>query len=135
METITIDQDIKVFYVTATSFPDGVMAAHQELHSRVPFSTDRRYFGISRPENGIIVYRAAAEEIKSGEAEKYDCDGLTLTKGNYASVTIHDYMNDLSNIGKTFQKILSDPNIDPEGYCVEWYLSQKDVRCMVRLKD
>ena len=135
METIAIDKDIKVFYVTATSFPDGIMEAHQKLHSRVPFSTNRRYFGISRPENGVIVYKAAAEEINRGDAEKYNCDSLTLKKGNYISVTIHDYMKDISSIGKTFQKILSDPNIDSEGYCVEWYLSQKDVRCMVRLKD
>jgi hypothetical protein len=28
METITIDNDIKVFYTTAKSFPEGIMEAH-----------------------------------------------------------------------------------------------------------
>ena len=135
METTTLDHDIKVFYITAKSFPDGIMEAHRKLHSLVPFSQSRKYFGISRPEHGQIVYRAATEERNPGEAEKYDCDTLTLKKGNYLSTTIHDYMNDLTSIWKTFEQILSDPRIDPEGYCVEWYLSQKDVKCMVRLKD
>ena len=135
METIAIDDDIKVFYVTAASFPDGIMAAHQKLHSLVPFSTDRRYFGISRPEKGVIVYRAAAEEVNPGEGEKFNLDTLVLKKGKYISLTINDYMKDISIIDKTFKKLLSNPDIDPQGYCVEWYLSQKDVRCMVRLKD
>ena len=135
METTPLDHDIKVFYIPAKSFPDGIMEAHRTLHSLVPFSPNRKYFGISRPENGQIVYRAATEEINPGEAEKYNCDTLTLKKGNYLSTTLHDYMNDLAGIAKTFEQILSDPHIDPEGYCVEWYLSQKDVKCMVRLKD
>ena len=55
METTIVDKDIKVFYKTAKSFPDGVLSAHQTLHALIPFTTDRRYFGISRPENGAIV--------------------------------------------------------------------------------
>jgi hypothetical protein len=38
---ITIpDNDIKVFYVTATSFPNGILAPHQKLHALIPFSPD-----------------------------------------------------------------------------------------------
>jgi hypothetical protein len=65
METIILDKDIKVFYVTASTFPEGILAAHQTLHAKIPYSTERKYFGISRPENnGKIVYRAAAEKRK-----------------------------------------------------------------------
>ena len=136
METTTLDRDIKVFYVTAKSFPDGILEAHQKLHSLVPFSTDRKHFGISRPENGAgIVYRAAAEEIKEGEAEKLNCGTLILKKGNYLSLTINDYMKDIQSIDRSFKKLLSSPNLDPQGYCVEWYLNNKDVKCMIRLKD
>ena len=133
METITIDKDIKVFYITAKSFPEGIMEAHEKLHALVPFSTARRYFGISRPENGPIVYRAAAEEIQPGEAEKFNCDTLILEKGQYTCATINDYASDVQNIGETFNKLLSQPGIDPNGYCVEWYFTEKDVKCMVRL--
>ena len=132
---MAIDNDIKVFYVTAKSFPEGIMEAHEKLHSLVPFSTNRRYFGISRPENGVIVYKAAAAEINEGEAEKLNLDTLILKKGKYISLMINDYMKDIQAIERAFKKLLSHPGLDPQGYCVEWYLSSKDVRCMVRLKE
>lgn len=81
METIVWDKDVTVVYVTARSFPDGVLEAHQKLHSLVPFSTGRKYFGLSRPENnGGIVYRAAAEELQSGEAEQWGLETIVLKK-------------------------------------------------------
>lgn len=136
METIKLENDITVMYVTAASFPDGVMAAHQKLHSLIPFSTDRKYFGLSRPEGGgRIVYKAGAELLESGEAEKLNLQTITIKKGNYISATLHNYMKDLPGIGAIFQKMIARPDIAPEGYCVEWYLSDKDVQCMVRLKD
>jgi hypothetical protein len=134
MEIITLDNDIKVFCVTAKSFPDGIMDAHKELHSLISLPAGRKFFGISRPENGVIVYRAAAEEISPGEAEKLSCDTLDLKKGSYISVTIKDFMKDIESIGNTFKELLSNPDVDPNGYCVEWYLNDKDVKCMVRLK-
>jgi predicted transcriptional regulator YdeE len=135
METITIDNDIKVFYVTAKSFPADIMESHEKLHSLIPFSANRRYFGVSRPEDGVIVYKAAAEEINPGEAEKLNLETLILKKGSYISLTINDYMKDIQSIDRAFKELLSNPGIDPQGYCVEWYLSGKDVRCMVRLKE
>lgn len=134
METTTFSSDIAVFYVTAASFPDGILAAHQKLHAMIPFSTNRKYFGISRPENDVIVYRAAAEEIKPGEAEKLHCGMLVLKKGEYICLSITDYMKDVQSIQQAFDKLLSQPGLDPQGYCVEWYINDKDVKCMVRLK-
>jgi hypothetical protein len=135
METTVFEKNIKVFYVNAKSFPDGIAEAHQKLHTLIPFSKDRKYFGISRPENGVIVYKAAAEEIKEGEAEKLNCDTLVLKKGDYISLIINDFMKDIPAIGKAFQKLLEQPDLDPQGYCVEWYFNGKDVKCMVRLKE
>ncbi|MHA4807464.1 hypothetical protein ACX0G9_05140 [Flavitalea flava] len=134
-ETTTFDKDIKVFYKTAKSFPDGALEAHQSLHALVPFSKERKYFGISRPENGTIVYRAATEETVPGEGEKLGCQTMILKKGKYMSTVIHDYMKDISSIGQTFQQMIESPEIDPQGYCVEWYISDKDVKCMIRLAD
>ncbi len=133
METVFFDKDIKVMYVEASSFPDGILATHQTLHKMIPYSTERKYLGISRPENGTIIYKAGAEEITAGEAEKLNLDTLTLPKGNYACISIHDYMKDIPSIGNAFTQLTDLPNIDPQGYCVEWYVNDKDVKCMVRL--
>lgn len=136
METITLNKDLKVFYVTAASFPENIMDAHNELHRLVPFSRDRNYFGISRPENGTIIYRAATEEKYPGEAEKFKCDSITLKKGKYITTSVTNFRTDPLSIQNAFQKLLSDSKIDPQGYCVEWYSNDKEeVKCMVRLKD
>ncbi len=133
MENYTLPENIKVLYKTATSFPEGVLAAHQFLHALVPYSTKRRYFGLSRPENGNILYHAAMEEMEKGEAEKFKCSTMEIKKGNYVYIDIKDFMKDIPSIQKAFNELLKHPKLDPQGYCLEWYLSQEDVRCMVRV--
>lgn len=133
METVAFDNDVTVMYVGASSFPDGILAAHQKLHGIVPYSTERKYLGISRPENGVINYKAGAEELSPGEAEQFKLDTLILKKGNYAYINIHDYMKDIQAIEQAFNELTALPNIDPQGYCVEWYINDKDVKCMIRL--
>jgi hypothetical protein len=135
METITFYQNIHVFYVTASSYPEGIMAAHEKIHAMVPMSGERKYFGISRPEQGRgIVYRAAAEEMQPEEGKLYHCDTLILHKGHYSSLLVKNYEQDIPAIGQAFEKLLALPAIDPEGYCVEWYINDKDVCCMVRME-
>ncbi len=134
MEKFTLVDDIKVFCETAKSFPDGIMEAHKELESIITFSKQRRYFGISSPnEKGIIIYNAAAEEIYQGEAEELGCESFIIESGQYISLLVEDYLSDIPAIGKAFQLLIAYPGIDPNGYCIEWYLNEKDVRCMVRL--
>lgn len=133
MENFILEQAIKVFCVTATSFPDGIKSAHETLHSLVPFSNERKYFGLSRPENGVIIYKAAAEEKKAGEGESLGCETIVIKSGRYICLTVLDFMNDITAIGKAFQELLTRPDLDPEGYCVEWYLNEKDVKCMIRI--
>ena len=134
MDTVIMDKDIKVFYLTAKSFPEGILQAHQKLHSKVPYSTQRKYFGISRPENGTITYKAAAEEIEPGEAEKYNCETFIIPKGQYINLMVKNYIRNLEQIGEAFKRLTSYPGIDPNGYCIEWYLNDKDVQCMIKLK-
>jgi predicted transcriptional regulator YdeE len=135
MENIILDSDIKVLCVKAKSFPDGIMDAHQKIHTLVSFSKERRYFGISHPgKKGAIVYRAAVEEKTEGEAKKLNLEELVIKNGQYTCLTINDYMNNLQKIGQAFDELTALPDIDPNGYCVEWYLNEKDVRCMFRLK-
>lgn len=134
METITFYQNIHVFYVTAASYPEGIRAAHEKIYAMVPTSGERKHFGISRPEQGHgIVYRAAAEEMQPDEGKLYNCDSLILPKGHYSSLLVKNYEHDISAIGQAFEKLLAQPGIDPEGYCVEWYINPLDVCCMIRM--
>ncbi|HEX2968751.1 MAG TPA: hypothetical protein VHO46_06565 [Bacteroidales bacterium] len=135
MTTTILDKDIKVFYVTADSFPEGIGEATQKLHSLFPFTKGRRIFGLSRPENNeVIVYRAAAEEMYEGESEKLKCDTLIIPKGKYISIEVVDFRKDVMSIDRAFQQLLKQTDLDPDGYCVEFYASDKEaVTCMIRL--
>ena len=137
METFILDTDIKVLCVTAKSFPDGIMEAFDKLHSLVPFAEKRRLFGISRPDKqGMIVYKAALEELHQGEPEKFGCESFLIQSGKYIFLDRADFMKNVQSVGEAFHELISQPNIDPNGYCLEWYLNEnKDVRCLVRLND
>jgi hypothetical protein len=136
MEIITLDSDIKIYYVTAKSYPDGILEAFQKLHSLIPFSEKRKYISVSRPENkGEIVYRAGASELEEGDLSKHGLESLVISRGKYIVSKVENYKNNLLAIGKTFETLIHQPNIDPHGYCVEWYISHNDVKCMVKLID
>lgn len=136
METISVIEDITVMYVTATSFPDGIMEAHEKIHAMLPVLSARKFYGVSRPENKVIVYRAAVEVLHPNEPATFQLETLMLKKGNYISQLIKDYTKDVQSIGNAFDELLSHPYLDPQGYCVEWYLdNNKDVQCMIRLAD
>jgi len=136
METQNLKESLRVFYIEASSFPNGVKGAHEKLHSLVHSNKNRRFFGISwGGSDGNIIYKAAAEELYEGEGEKYGCETFTIEKGNYISDTLHDWQRDESQIGRKFREMLKDPRVDKNGYCVEEYASDKDLICMVKLND
>ncbi len=134
MEKYYIDKDIKVFYVTATSFPNGVGGAFQKLLSFLPKPKERLLYAISSPnEKGIIIYKAAVEESFPGEGEQNGCETFVIKKGEFWSELLLDWRKDESIVGKTFQKLLEHPNLDKSGYCLEIYPNEKDIRCLVPL--
>ena len=136
MEKISLDKDIKTFYVTAESFPEGVHDAHEKIHALLPTDERRQFYGISHPNTeGVIKYGAAVAEIFDGEAEQYGCDTFIIKKGTYISKTLKDYYKDIPSVGRTFRELLNDPRIDPEGYCLEIYPNGRDIQCLVKITD
>src|SRR5690348_12470625 len=134
-EKYIINNDIQVVCIKTTSFPGGIGDAWQKLFSKIPNAEQRKLYGISYgSENGNIVYRAAAEELHGGEAEQLDLETFIIKKGEYTSELLEDWRKDETRISKVFHKLLEDPRIDKkQGYCLEIYFNQKDVRCAVLL--
>jgi hypothetical protein len=136
MEQYFLDNPITVICIQADAFPSGVLAAHQKLHTLLGDEKERKYFGISYPEKpGSIIYKAAAEEKKADEAASVNCESLIIKKGMYHCIFIKNFMQDIASIGKAFQQLLMQPDIDPQGYCLEIYEGENDVRCLVPLKN
>ncbi|OYU94635.1 MAG: transcriptional regulator [Bacteroidetes bacterium B1(2017)] len=134
MELIQIENPIEVFYIEASSFPEGVLEAHQKMHALIPFNAERKSFGISRPEQGKIVYKVAAQELVEGELSQYNLPSFSIAAGTYYGLKIADFRKDISSIQQAFDHILSHAPIHPQGYCIEWYQGMNDVMCMVKSK-
>jgi len=135
MKPYFLDSNINVICVTASSFPDGIMAAFDKLNSLIQSPVPRRIFGVSHGDgNKNIIYKAAAEEKSADEATRLGCERFTIEKGEYISEHIEDFMKNIPAMGQAFQEMCRDKRIDSNGYCIEMYLNNnKDVLCMVKL--
>jgi hypothetical protein len=133
MEIYTLKNDLKIFCVTAKSFPYGIKQAFGLLINRLPSTDGRTFFGISfQDKAGDMIYKAAVLELFEGEAEKLGCEKFTIEKGEYLAETLKDWKKDESMIGLTFRKF-SESKYNATFPCVEWY-QDNDVMCMVKLE-
>lgn len=134
MDSFILDDDISVVCVTAKNFPDDIERAHIHLHVILPEKERRRFFGISWPgPDGKMIYKAAADIMETENADKYGLETFTIKKGPYNSFYIKDFMEDPESIGRAFQLLTAQHEVDPNGYCLEWYIGDNDVKCMVPL--
>jgi hypothetical protein len=76
---------------------------------------------------------AATTELQEGEGAQYHCPAFTIRKGLYLSQLVKDWCKEENKIKDTFDALLSDPRGDHNGYCLEEYVSDDDMRCMVPL--
>ena len=135
MEQLNIDKDMHVMCIQASSFPHGVLEAHQQLHAQIADKASRQFVGISyRDANQQIIYKAGVEMLQ-GEELLPGTEVFEIKKGIYLSEFISNFRRDVQVIGKTFTEMLKHPSLDPTGYCLEYYVGENDVRCMVPLKE
>lgn len=134
METMVIDRELNLAALEPVPFPDGIAGAFVALDTLFP-EKQRLKYGLSRRDtDGQIAYQAAVG-LLPGEHHPDGLMKIVLHSGKYAYFDIPDFMNHISWIGEAFQKLTALDDIDPKGYCIEWYTGTRDVRCMVRLKD
>ncbi|MCP9767761.1 transcriptional regulator [Lacihabitans sp. LS3-19] len=134
MEEYIFEKDIVIACKRAESFPEGVQEAFETLHAAIPFSMTRKFMSFSwMNASNEIIYLAGAE-ILEGESFP-ELETFILKKGKYRGTIIENFIQDIPQMGLLFQELCKDPDLDPAGYCVEWYFNEKDVKCFVKLKD
>lgn len=133
METYTLKQDVKVFCVEAESFPKGIKAAFDKLNT-VTGMEGRSIFGISKPYNGSIRYRAAAAENFEGEGTLLGYPTFTIEAGNYLGETLNNWQQNEMLIMSIFNRLIADKRLDGSAHCVEWYKNDTDLLCLVLMK-
>ena len=136
MEKFEFEEDIEIICNTVTTFPNYIKEAFDSLQESLPNFENRNWYGISwQNEKGEIIYKAAATELEAGEAVRFGYENFTIKKGTYIAETIMDWMKQTHVISEPFMKLLEDPRIDKEGYCLEWYKSDDEVVCMVGINE
>lgn len=125
--------DIEVICEKASSFPQGVMEAHEKLAAKVSSSPQRQHYGISHPAGNGIVYKAAASALYPGEATKLRSEPFVIRHGLFVSEFVPAWQEKMNQIQQVFEKLLADPRIDAKGYCLEEYVGDSDMWCMVPL--
>lgn len=134
MDSFTFQKDVPVVCLNATSFPDGIAATHDALRAKLPANEHRHFYGISWPdENGKIIYKAAAT-IEEGDGNALDnLERFTIRNGPYNSFYLSDFRDHPDSIRKAFELLLEQHEVAPDGYCLEWYINDRDVKCLVPL--
>ncbi len=134
MDLYKLSHDIEVLCVEAISFPDGIKAAFNKLES-IAGTNGRNIFGISKPVNGLIKYRAAASVNFDGEAVQLGCPAFTIQKGFYLGQTLTDWQQNEQMIMTIFDSLLTDERLAPSAHCIEWYKSPNELLCIVLMHD
>lgn len=136
MERFVISKDIEVVYLKALHFPMDVPATFEKLNSLLAHNANRKFYGISHPDNtGVIQYKAAAELLPDETIENSELKKFTIEKGDFVATYIVNHFKDSTSIGKAFEALLRHPQLAPNGYCLEVYknYTDVDVHCMVRI--
>jgi hypothetical protein len=132
-----LEKDIEAFVIEASSFPEGVDLAHEKLHNLFINKKDWQFYGISYMlPDGSIRYLAGASPREGVDVKNVSLNTFTIKKGKYNSVLLQNFMSDESIIAPTFQALLKDSELDPNGYCLEIFENKgQDMRCLVKLND
>lgn len=135
MKKISIDSDIKVYGFEVDDFPKGIEAAFHKLIATLPAGTGRPCFGLSKmKEDNSILYIAAIEQKEDNEAAKNNCTSYIISKGNYLSVEIQDWMPKVDSIKDVFAELMRHPEASHTAWCVEWYKSDTEMLCLLQTK-
>jgi hypothetical protein len=136
MEKITFNNDVKVFGIHVKTFPAGIGAAFDELISKTGDNAGaRNYYGISYLDNnGVMIYKAVAEEKMQGEGEKYGYPESEIEKGEYLFKALKNWQTQTDCIKDIFHEMMEDKNADTTKPCVEWYKTDEEMLCLVKAK-
>ncbi|HEX3079103.1 MAG TPA: hypothetical protein VHQ04_01510 [Puia sp.] len=92
------------------------------------------HYGIVIRENGRLCYRLAVEQLTRIETRDSNLELHVIKRGIYLSSIVRNYLQDLMEIERVFQRLLLEPGLDNDDSRVEWYFNGRDVACMLRLK-
>jgi hypothetical protein len=128
--SITKRDDLKLMYVQASSFPDGIKEAWDKLESPLASLRGRKFYGVTRLVDGVMEYRACVIPLDDSEPLRLGFATFTVPSGYYATKKLVNWASQTHLIKIIFEELRSQHSLDPNRPHIEFYRSQKEVVLM-----
>jgi hypothetical protein len=125
----TFETGIPTVCVQASSFPDGIRPAFDELCSGLKME-GRTLFGVTERVNGEWVYRACASD--KGDAPHLQ--HYNIPAGTYLAYVLRDWEQHMPRIGQYFEWLLDHKDARENTIALEYYRTMDEVWLMVQHK-
>ncbi len=132
MDSLILGEDIHVAYISTTGSRENIIKANEEMKGHFSDLQERRKFGISTFDDQAISLYKAAVEATPAESEALGLQSLIIKHGAYMGFYITDYHNDPDAIAEAFKLLKGQQGADPNADCIQWYIGEDDVKCLVR---
>lgn len=132
MEKYILQEDIMLYGIHVKSFPVGIKASFDILVEA--FGGSQSYYGISwLAEDGRVQYYASVSVPDYSEVNPANYERLIIPKGEYTTCTIFDWLSKTGSVKDVFHELLGGACPTKERACIEWYKSDEEMLCMVRI--
>lgn len=137
MNEISIRQldSLKLMYVQAATFPDGIQDAWDKLEKTLATMKGRKFYGTSHYENGKMIYRACVIPVDDAEALKLGLKTFSIPPGKYAAAKLMDWSSQIPKIKEIFTELNNNYTANPDLPNIEFYKSSEEVILMLPILD
>ena len=128
-----LKEDINVFYVQAEIFPEDIPNTFTKLETLLGVSMKKRkIYGITACLGDKLVYRACIKEETKGEGKQYGLATYAVPKGIHLYTTLENWAENLDQIPKIFDQLMTLPNVKKQSICLEDYTEGADMKALVQ---
>lgn len=125
----SFEKDIPTVCVQASSFPDGIRSAFDELCSGIQMQ-GRTLYGVTERVNGEWIYRACASDKGDTPLMQH----YNIPAGKYLGYVLKDWEEHMSMIGRYFEWLLDHKDARQDTIALEYYRTMDEVWLMVQHK-
>ena len=73
------------------------------------------------------------EQLTRNENRDINLERYIIKRGIYLSSVVRNYLQDIMEIERAFQRLLLEPSLSNDENRIEWYFNGMDVACILRL--
>ena len=129
--TLVSREETAVIAVEAATFPDDIGEAWKRLEALYPPRKGRRFYGLTRFDEGELRYFAAVVPPTPEADAPAGFVRLTMQGGLYARVKLEGWPERTGEFAQVFDYLMERFELSPGGYSVEFYRSHREAHLMI----